>query len=89
MTTEPLPITRPAILFVACAAAAGFFWWAFHERYYRHRDCIEASASSCITPDGANLIGGGAVWSVVAGLFTCLSIYYFGVVLRRRRANGR
>ncbi|PLC03005.1 hypothetical protein CY658_24225 [Variovorax sp. RO1] len=87
MTTNTLPITRPAILCVAFAAAAAFFWWAFHERYYRHRDCIEASTSSCIASDGANLIGAGAMWSVVAGLCTCVSIYYLGVVLRRRRAN--
>ncbi len=89
MTTEPLPIARPAILFVAFAAVAGFFWWAFYERYYKHRDCIEASASSCVAADGSNLIGGGAVWSVVAGLCACVSIYYLGVVFRRRRANRR
>ncbi|WP_447773520.1 hypothetical protein [Variovorax boronicumulans] len=87
MTTNTLPITRSAILCVAFAAGAVFFWWAFHERYYKYRDCIEASISSCIRPDGANLIGAGAVWSVVAGLCTCVSIYYLGVVLRRRRAN--
>ncbi|QOF80172.1 hypothetical protein [Variovorax sp. 38R] len=89
MTTRPLSITRPAILCVAFAAAAGFFWWAFYERYYKHRDCIEASTSSCIAPDGTNLIGGGAVWSVLAGLLTCVPIYYLGVVFRRRRANRR
>ena len=89
MTTAPLPITRPAILCVAFAAAAAFFWWAFYERYYKHRDCIDASTSSCVAPDGANLIGGGVVWSVVAGLLTCVSIYHLGVVFHRRRANRR
>ena len=89
MTTDPLPITPPAIGFVAFTVVAVFFWWAFYERYHTHRDCIEASKSSCIAPDGTNLIGAGAMWSVVASLLTCLSIYCLGVVLRRRRANRR
>ncbi|WPG39382.1 hypothetical protein [Variovorax sp. EBFNA2] len=87
MTTTPLSITRPAILCVAFAAAAGFFWWAFYERYYKHRDCIEAAASSCVAADGANLIGAGAAWSVLAGLLTCVSVFCLAVVLRRRRAH--
>jgi hypothetical protein len=89
MTPNILPITRPAILFVAFAAAAGFFWWAFYERYYKFKDCIAQALSSCIASDGTNLVGGGAVWSAVACLFTCVAIYYLGVALLRRRANGR
>ena len=87
MTANLLPITRPAILFAAFAAAAGFFWWTFYERYYKFKDCIAQALSSCIAPDGTNLVGGGAVWSLVAGLFTCAAVYYLGVLLRRRRAN--
>ena len=66
-TLEPPVSTRRELVFSACElAAAGFFGWLFHERYWRWRDCIEAAKSSCITPDGGNLTAGGAFWSVFA-----------------------
>ncbi|MEO8684513.1 MAG: hypothetical protein ABI414_06690 [Devosia sp.] len=48
------------------AILAGGFFWLFLIRYWFYRDCIEAAASSCITPDGVNLIEGGAFWIVPA-----------------------
>lgn len=57
-----------------CAALAVLFAWLFHARYWTWRDCINAAKSSCITPDGAVLIGGGAFWSVFAVLFALLAL---------------
>ena len=60
----------PALVF---GLLAGFFAWLFHERYWKWRDCIREAVSSCVTPEGDNLIGGGAMWSVFAGLFLILA----------------
>ncbi|WP_354042425.1 hypothetical protein [Devosia sp. UYZn731] len=60
--------------------AAGFFW-LFLTRYWFHRDCIEAAASSCVMPDGTNLIAGGALWIVPSVVFALLAM----LTLRRRR----
>jgi len=60
--------------------AAGF-GWLFVTRYWLYRDCIEAAASSCVTPFGDNLIAGGALWIVPAVVFALLAL----LTLRRRR----
>ena len=56
------------------AALSGFFAWLFYERYWKWRDCIHEALSSCITPEGDNVIAGGAMWSVPAGLFLILAL---------------
>ena len=61
---------KTACLFLASAA----FAYLYHERFWRWRDCIEASASSCRTEDGSNLTGGGQLWGVVAAVFLLLAL---------------
>lgn len=63
------------------AAGAVMFGWLFYVRYWKWRDCIEAAASSCVTPDGDNLIGAGAFWAVPAALCLVLLIWR---LLRRK-----
>ncbi len=58
-----------AILYFSLSA---FFVYVFYLRYWKWRDCIEAAASSCTTPDGANLIAGGSIWAFPAILFAVL-----------------
>ena len=50
-------------------ALAALFGWLFYTRYWEWRDCIHEAASSCITPDGANLISAGFFWGPIAALF--------------------
>jgi hypothetical protein len=45
--------------------AAGF-GWLFYVRYWKWRDCIQEALSSCVTPDGDNLIAAGMLWGLVA-----------------------
>lgn len=61
----------PALL---CGLLAAFFAWLFYERYWKWRDCIREAVSSCVTAEGDNLIPGGAMWSVFAGLFLVLAL---------------
>lgn len=56
------------------AMAAGGFAWLFITRYWLYRDCIDAAKSSCITPDGDNLIEGGSMWIVPAVIFAVLAL---------------
>jgi hypothetical protein len=63
------------------AIVAAGFGWLFVTRYWLYRDCIEAAASSCITPDGDNLIAGGALWIVPGVIFALLALL---MLLRRR-----
>lgn len=46
-----------------------FFAWLFYERYWKWRHCIAAVETSCLTPDGDNLTGGGMAWGLFAFLF--------------------
>ena len=55
-------------------ALAGGFFWLFVTRYWLYRDCIAAAASSCITPEGSNLIAGGMFWIVPAVVFAALAL---------------
>ncbi len=62
------------IRFAVLMAFAGLFGWLFYVRYFRHRDCIAAAKSSCVTPEGGNLVSGGAFWIVPAILFVLLAL---------------
>ncbi|WP_067215890.1 hypothetical protein [Stappia indica] len=61
---------KTVCLFLASAA----FAYLYYERFWRWRDCIEASASSCRTGDGSNLTGGGQLWGIVAAVFLLLAL---------------
>lgn len=61
---------------------SGCFWWLFYVRYWKYRDCIAEALSSCITPDGDNLIQGGALWSVFGAMFLVLGLLRLRVHLR-------
>lgn len=71
-----------ALVALALLATGLGFAWLFIDRYWLWRDCIAASQSSCVTPDGANLTAGGAVWSLFSLGFLIASIIVF---LRGRR----
>ena len=67
---------RARILRVAsCLCAAFVCSYAFYTRFWAYRDCIAEAASSCINPDGTNLIAGGAVWGVLAVGWLAAAIY--------------
>ena len=83
---QPADGGRP-LATVACLLLAAFFSWAFYTRYWQWRACIEEALSSCVTPDGANLIEGGAIWSVPAVLFFLLGVR--GLFRWVRRSAGR
>jgi hypothetical protein len=53
--------------------AAGF-GWLFYVRYWKWRDCIAAALSSCVTPEGDNLISGGMIWGLPALLFLAAAL---------------
>lgn len=53
----------------------------FVVRYCLYRDCIEAAASSCLSPEGINLTEGGMLWGILALAFL-LSAAWSG---RKRR----
>lgn len=74
-----------------CGAAlyggfAIFFGWLFYVRFWQWRHCIEEAASSCITPDGANLIQGGEIWSLPA--FICAVLCVRRIIKVRRAQQG-
>lgn len=68
--TGHLSVSRRKL--VVPAAGAALFGWLFYVRFWKWRDCIEEAASSCVTPDGDNLIGAGALWAVPAAC--CLAV---------------
>lgn len=55
-------------------ALAGMFAWLFYVRYWKWRDCIAEAMSSCITPEGDNLIEGGQMWLLFSLGFAVASI---------------
>lgn len=70
---------RPRIRAVLFALTACFFGYVFYMRYWLWRDCIAASQSSCLTPDGSNVTDGGMVWGVIAlGFAAAAFIAQFG-----------
>ena len=77
---------RHAVVGAIYLILSGLFGWIFYVRYWSWRECIEQAMSSCITPDGANLIGGGRFWIVPAILF---AVAFVRRVLRWRKAHSR
>jgi hypothetical protein len=63
-----------------CLALATLLGWLFYERYWKWRDCILEAASSCVTPDGQNLIAGGMLWGLLAAVLAAAALR---LVLRR------
>jgi hypothetical protein len=57
------------IVGVGYLGLSGLFAWIFYVCYWKWRDCIEEAMSSCATPDGDVLIGGGRFWIVPSVLF--------------------
>jgi hypothetical protein len=72
------------ILGVVYLGLAGLFAWIFHIRYWKWRECIEEAMSSCATPDGDVLIGGGRYWIIPAVLF---GIAFVRRIVRWRKAG--
>jgi hypothetical protein len=68
------------IRFAVLSLFAGLFLWLFYIRYWKHRDCIAAAKSSCVTPEGENLISAGAFWIVPAIIFALFALW----MLRKR-----
>ena len=60
---------------VSCLSAAFVCSYAFYTRFWAYRDCIAEAASSCVNPDGTNLIAGGALWGVLAAGWLSAAIY--------------
>ena len=83
---QPADRARP-IATVAYLVLAAFFSWVFYTRYWQWRACIHEALSSCVTPDGTNLIEGGAIWSVPAVVFFVLGIR--GLLRLVRRSASR
>lgn len=70
---------RVRIRAIVLGLAACLFGFVFYERYWIWRDCIAASQSSCVTPDGSNVTEGGLVWGVIAlGFLAAALIAQFG-----------
>jgi len=63
------------IRFAVLLSFSGLFFWLFYIRYWKHRDCIAAAKSSCITPEGENLIYAGAFWILPAIVFALFALF--------------
>jgi hypothetical protein len=66
---------RRLVRVISCLSATFVCSYAFYTRFWVYRDCIAEAASSCITPDGTNLIAGGALWGVLAAGWLAAAIY--------------
>ncbi|MEG3859487.1 hypothetical protein [Microcoleus sp. herbarium12] len=74
------------LIMTVCLFCSSFFFYLFYVRYWKWRDCIEAANSSCTTPDGDVLIGGGAFWIVPAVVFFLpFAVLLCFNLLRKRR----
>lgn len=71
------------IRFAVLALFASLFFWLFYIRYWKYRDCIAASKSSCVTSEGDNLISAGAFWIIPAIVFVFFALW----TVRRRKAT--
>jgi hypothetical protein len=69
-----MPKRGHRILAAVLLTLAGGFGGMFYERYWKWRDCIHEAVSSCITPDGQNLIAGGMVWGFVAAILAAAAV---------------
>lgn len=72
--------------FAVLGSFSALFFWLFYVRYWKHRDCIAAAKSSCVTPEGDNLIPAGAFWVVPAFLFL---LFALAALRTRSGARGR
>ncbi|RBP37640.1 hypothetical protein DES53_11322 [Roseimicrobium gellanilyticum] len=52
--------------------AAGFFAYAFYDRFWKWRDELSQVSTSFTTPDGANVSSSGMIWILPAGIFAIL-----------------
>jgi hypothetical protein len=66
--------TRHLIFAVIHFGIAGFFAYAFYDRFWRWRPELSQVDTSFITPDGANVTSGGMFWILPAGVFAILGI---------------
>jgi hypothetical protein len=66
---------RRLLSVVSCLSAAFVCAYAFYTRFWVYRDCIAEAASSCVNPDGTNLIAGGALWGVLAAAWLAAAVY--------------
>ena len=58
-------MNRRFVHVISCLCAAAVCGHAFYTRFWAYRDCIAEATSSCVNPDGTNLIAGGALWGVL------------------------
>ena len=52
------------------------FFVAFYLRYWKYKDCIQISESSCFTENGENLISAGMIW-----IFPSAILFFMGLRL--------
>ena len=64
----------PRIQIAACLVLAAVCSWLFYARYWAWRDCIRASTSGCVTPDGDNLTSGGMIWGLLAAALAAVAV---------------
>lgn len=76
--------SRHAVIGIIYLALSGLFAWLFYVRYWKWRECIEQAMSSCITPDGSNVIEGGSFWIFPAAAF---AIAFVRRIARMRHAH--
>jgi hypothetical protein len=64
---------------------AGFFAYAFYDRFWRWRHEISEVSTSFTTPDGANVTSSGMFWILPAVVFLVLG----GIRVARYVCSGR
>jgi hypothetical protein len=74
MTASTPRLRRPWVRIGAYLALSALCSTLFYVRYWQWRDCIAEALSSCITPDGANVIAGGQLWAAPALLFALAAL---------------
>ncbi len=78
--------SSPGISAAVYAGLSAFFGWAFYTRFWQWRHCIAEATSSCVIPEGTNLIAGGAGWSVPA--LICAALCLRRLIQARRAQQG-
>lgn len=72
------------LIFSSVYLALGiFFAYAFYIRFWKWRACIELAQSSCVTPEGDNVISAGKFWAVPAVFFLIAGIWRLMKYIRR------
>lgn len=64
-----------------CLALSGLFGYISYIRYWKYAEEIDQAGSSYISPDGANLISGGVIWTLPFLIFGLVAIGLVGVLL--------